>query len=112
MAAFAASLDAYPPGTFSVSLPMATRLIALGANVFVLACRIALPIIALLLMVDLALGVLGRINAQLQAGLLSFPLKMMLVLVMLALMMPYYPTLYAKHAGAMLAALRGLVALR
>jgi flagellar biosynthesis protein FliR len=110
--AFALSLEAYPPGTFSVSRPLAGQIIALGGTMLSLACRIALPITGMLLMVDLALGVLGRINAQVQVGLLSFPLKMMLALIMLAMMTPVFPVIYESHANHLLTALRSVIAPR
>ena len=42
-----------------------------------LAVRLALPVVALLVMVDVALALLGRLNAQLQLLSLAFPIKML-----------------------------------
>lgn len=112
IAAFAASLESYPPGTFVATPSLAMQLIAAGAGVLSLACRLALPVVALLFMVDLSLGVLGRINAQLQAGALSFPLKMLLSLVMLALLLPAFTAIYENHAGRMLGTMRQVIAPR
>ena len=55
---------------------------------------------------------MGRINAQVQAGLLSFPLKMMVALIMLAMMSPIFPVIYESHANNLLTALRSVIAPR
>ena len=44
-----------------------------GDGMLALALRLALPMIALLAMVDISLGLLGRVNAQLQLLTLAFP---------------------------------------
>jgi flagellar biosynthetic protein FliR len=104
--AFALSLETCPPGSFIPTVAMAEHLIALGKGMFVLALRLSLPVIALLLMVDIALGVLGRVSAQLQLISLSFPLKMMLGLLMLAMLLPVFPHIYESHAMKLLTAVR------
>ena len=45
-----------------------------------MALRLALPVVALLLMVDVALALLGRLNQQLQLLALAFPAKMLTAL--------------------------------
>jgi flagellar biosynthetic protein FliR len=112
IAAFAASLETCPPGSFVPSAPVAHQVIALGTAMFMLGLRLALPVVALLLMVDIALGVLGRVSAQLQLISLTFPLKMVLSLAMLAMMLPLFPPLYEAHASKLLTALRGFLAAR
>ena len=47
--------------------------------------RLALPIIAVLMMVDISLALIGRVNAQLQLMTIAFPVKMMVGLSMLGL---------------------------
>ena len=49
--------------------------------------RLALPVVALLMLVDLALALLGRLNAQLQLLTLAFPAKMLAALLLLAWML-------------------------
>jgi flagellar biosynthetic protein FliR len=99
LATFARSLDAYPPGSFSLSRPLAMELIRLGSSIFSVGLRLALPIVGLLLMVDLALALLGRINAHVQITVLSFPLKMMLTLVFLGAMLSLFPSVYQQTAS-------------
>jgi flagellar biosynthetic protein FliR len=56
------------------------------AGVFSTGLRLALPIIALLMMSDLTLAMFGRINSQLQLLSLSFPLKMLLALAVMTVL--------------------------
>ncbi len=62
--------------------------------------RLALPVVALLVMVDIALALLGRLNAQLQLLSLAFPAKMLVALLMLGWMAAAVPA----HADASRAA--------
>ena len=47
---------------------MAQMVIELGANVFTIGLRLALPILGLLLMTEIALALVGRMTTQLQSG--------------------------------------------
>jgi flagellar biosynthetic protein FliR len=98
IAAFAASLDAYPPGNFVLNREFATLVVQLGATVFTVGLRLALPVLALLLMTDLALAVVGRISSQLQMGSNAFPLKMLLALFTLATTLAVAPSLYESFS--------------
>lgn len=100
--AFAMSLEACPPGTFLASPSLATALIRLGGEVIGLALRLALPVIGLLLFVDLVLGVLGRVNSQMQVISLSFPVKMVVSIVMLASLLTVFPLLYKTESARVL----------
>jgi flagellar biosynthetic protein FliR len=84
---------------------MAQELIRLGSSVFSLAVRLSLPIVGLLLIVDLAMGVLGRLNPQIQIISLAFPVKMLLSLLLLASLLTILPRVYGQHAHQMLTAL-------
>jgi flagellar biosynthesis protein FliR len=62
-----------------------------------------MPAIALLLLVDLALALLGRLNAQLQLLVLAFPVKMMAAIALLATLAVLFPRIYRDYAGQVLA---------
>ena len=55
------------------------------AAIFSTAWRLALPVIALLLLVDLALAAFGRLHAQLQLLSMAFPAKMLMAIGVLTL---------------------------
>jgi flagellar biosynthetic protein FliR len=61
--------------------------------------RLALPIVALLVMVDVALALLGRINAQLQLLSLAFPAKMLTTLILLSWLAAMFPRILREISG-------------
>jgi flagellar biosynthetic protein FliR len=102
------SLDIHPAGAW-LTRSSAEALLRLGGGMLTLAVRLALPGIALLVLADIALGLLGRINAQLQLLTLAFPLKMMGALVLLGWITVLLPKLLAAYAGAVFGTLRQLL---
>jgi flagellar biosynthetic protein FliR len=98
IAIFARSLQTYPPGTYVLNASIVETVQRLGAAMFATGFRLALPVIALLMLVDLALALLGRINSQLQLLTLAFPLKMLGALAALAAMAVLFPPVYEKAA--------------
>ena len=61
--------------------------------------RLALPVVALLVMVDVALALLGRLNSQLQLLTLAFPAKMLAALLMLSWIAAVFPRLMREIGG-------------
>ncbi|HUA63492.1 MAG TPA: flagellar biosynthetic protein FliR [Verrucomicrobiae bacterium] len=104
---FARSLETCPAGTFVLSRGAAEQLLAMGSAMFSTALRLALPVIAVMVMVDISLALLGRVNAQLQLLHLAFPMKMMVALAMLGWIAVMIPALFhAGASGALTAAMR------
>jgi len=95
------SFELYPPGQWAVRMLHAEYLIRLGAEVFAVALRLAFPIVALLMLLDLAVGVLGRIQTNIQLLTLSFPAKLVITLAALALLAPASPYLLRRHVENM-----------
>lgn len=92
--ALAHSFERVPPGGFVISGHAAEAAIRAGAAMFATGLRIALPVIAFLLLVDLALALLGRMQQQLQLLSLAFPAKMLASLALLASLSALFPTLF------------------
>jgi flagellar biosynthetic protein FliR len=90
---FAQSLTSIPPGVYVFSRATADQLIRLTSILFSVGVRLALPVVALLIMVDVALALMGRLNAQLQLLSLAFPIKMLVALVMLSWLASVFPHL-------------------
>jgi flagellar biosynthetic protein FliR len=97
---FAISLEKIPAGEYVFSRATAEPLIRLGATLFSVGVRLALPVVALLVMVDVALALLGRINAQLQLLTLAFPAKMLTTLIMLSWLSATFPRVLREICGA------------
>ena len=72
---------------------------------FSTAFRLALPVVALLLLVDVTFALFGKLNAQLQLLSLAFPAKMLATLGMLAILSQAYPSVYEGIAAKGVAAL-------
>jgi len=108
---FAESLRVLPPGGRPPTIAAAEPILALGGQMFAIAVRMALPVVALLMLVDLSLALLGRINSQLQLLMLAFPAKMLVSMILLAAIAVALPRLYQAAAGPTLETL-GEVLLR
>lgn len=94
----AQSLSALPPGTAVNKTAAVDAVIHLGSAMFSTGLKLALPVIALLILVDIALALLGRIASQLQLLTLAFPLKMLGALAALAGLATVLPSVYEKAA--------------
>lgn len=64
-----------PPGGILVSPPLVSTIIRLSANIFVVAIKIAAPVMVALFMVELALALMGRAAPQMNLMTMGFPLK-------------------------------------
>jgi flagellar biosynthetic protein FliR len=102
---FANSLSTQPPGSFALTKVTADSVIHLSSTIFSTGLRMALPVIALLVMVDLALALLGRINSQLQLLSLAFPAKMLAGLALLTAIAGLFPRVYSTYASRLFEAL-------
>lgn len=102
--ALARSFRKQPPGQWWPDGSHAETILALGSEMWAGALRLALPVLALLFLVDLSLALLSRIHAQLQLLTLAFPAKMLVTLAMLALLAGALPVLFQKQAERTVAA--------
>ncbi len=99
IAALIATLEILPPGgEWKLSAPPEVML-ALGAAVFRTALELALPVIAILLILDITLALLARINQQLQLLSIAFPAKMLLGLGIFAASTPALALVYESSAA-------------
>jgi len=94
------SLETQPPGVFAASRPSVEALLMLGSGVFTTGIRLVLPLMMLLFLIDLSMGLLGRLNAQLQLIALAFPAKMLAAMAALSFLVFLIPKLYQQSAAA------------
>ena len=106
---FARSLETYPPGSFSLSRGAAVSMVAAGSTMFSTGLRLALPILAVMIMVDISLALLGRVNAQLQLLTIAFPVKMLIGLGLLSWTAVLLPALLRGGSAISFAAARSLL---
>lgn len=95
---FARSLAVIPLGGFTIQSSTVETIIQLGSATFSTGVRLALPVVVMLMLVDVALALMGRIHAQLQLITLAFPVKMLATLALLVVVATYYLPVF--HAAA------------
>jgi flagellar biosynthesis protein FliR len=106
---FAHSLATQPPGRFNISESMMNSLIRLGGTIFSTGLRLVLPVLGLLLMVEISIALLGRLNSQLHMNVLTFPVKMLLALALLAWLVVVFPRVFERSSVDVLRLIQNLL---
>jgi flagellar biosynthetic protein FliR len=101
----AASFQRFPAGSWAPASANMDGILRLGAEMLSTGLRLAFPIVALLLLIDFALALLGRVQQQLQLLSLAFPVKMATALALLVVLAPAVPRLFGPAADRTLTAL-------
>ncbi len=94
----AASFEKFPAGAWAPTAASLDGVVRLGGVMFTTCLRLALPIIALLMLIDFALALVGRVQQQLQLLSLAFPGKMAAALAILAVLAPVVPKIFGSVA--------------
>ena len=111
--ALARSLESAPGSVFSSRAPglpflpgpAIDAIVRLGAAIFATGLQLAMPVLALLVLLDIAFAVLGRLHAQLQLISLTFAVKMLAALTLLAGVLSVYPTVFERSGAITFAVL-------
>ena len=106
--ALAQSLETYPAGAFAISPEARSAVLSLASSVLTTSFRLAMPVIALLILVDITFALFGKLHAQLQLLSLAFPAKMLVTLGMLAMLSQVFPRIYEGMAAKGVSALMRL----
>lgn len=106
---FARSLEIQPPGSFVLSRGAAEAVVASGSLMLSTGLRLALPVTAVMVMVDISLALLGRVNAQLHLLTVAFPVKMLVALSILSWLALVMPNLLRGTFAETLAAAQTLI---
>jgi flagellar biosynthetic protein FliR len=107
---FVRSMQLAPPGSFVLSPGVGRQLLSMGSTMFSTGVRLALPVVAILLLVDISLALLGRVNSQLQLLTIAFPVKMMVGLAVIGWLMLLIPTLLRSGSATAFSMSRMLLA--
>jgi len=105
----ARSLEWVPSGSFPLHGPAAEAIVRLGAVIFSTGLELAIPVLALLILLDVAFAVLGRLHAQMQLLSLSFAVKMLVTLAFLASILSVYPAVFERAGERTFRVLTGLL---
>ena len=98
IAILAGTLKTLPPGQIVQLRGAPEAIIRLGGELFAYGLRLAFPVITLLVLIDLTLGFLGRVNSQLQLLTLAFPVKILAALGLFAVLAGVYARVYLELA--------------
>jgi flagellar biosynthetic protein FliR len=107
--AITTSMISQPPGGPGLTDSALVALSQAAQSMFGMAIRLALPVVSMLLMVDLILACMSRLNNQLQLITLIFPMKMLIALFMFASLVGILPALYQDQMSRILAAVAQLL---
>ena len=84
------SFNSLPIGMNTLGKNSFQQLAFLGKNIFSISIQLSLPIIAALLMTNMALGVLTKAAPQLNLFGIGFPITMLVGFLMIDLLLPYW----------------------
>lgn len=93
------SFDAIPPFGASLSPGLAEEVLRLSQRMFPVALQVAAPVVATVIVVNLALAILGRAVAQLNVLALSFPATIAAGLLVMGLALPYARLVYEREVS-------------
>ncbi|MGA2880397.1 MAG: flagellar biosynthetic protein FliR [Bryobacteraceae bacterium] len=96
LVALARSLESAPERALLLDGQAIAAVVRLGAAIFATGIQLAIPVLALLVLLDIAFAVLGRLHAQLQLLSLSFAIKMLTALAFLAAVLSVYPAVFER----------------
>lgn len=89
---FSALVDSYtilPPLSVHISPQLVGMMMRLAANMFVVAIKVGAPLIAVMLMVSVAMGLVARTVPQIHIFIVAMPLKIVIGLVFMVIVTPY-----------------------
>ncbi|HET56663.1 MAG TPA: flagellar biosynthetic protein FliR [Ignavibacteria bacterium] len=84
------SFTIVPIGMYTLNTEVFDFIVKMGASVFVLAVKIASPILVSFFLVHLAEGIMARVIPQMQVFFVTYPLKIGIGIVMLMVTIPLY----------------------
>lgn len=109
--AVASSFDLIKPFGAGLSAPLVEDVLRISQGLFVTALKLAAPILATTLLINLGLAILGRSVPQINVFLLSFPLTIAGGFLVLGAALPYAVRLYESEYVRLLETVQGLIRL-
>jgi flagellar biosynthesis protein FliR len=96
---FADSFQTLPIGAFSVDPSLYGKVLSLSANLFILSIKLAAPVVAVLLLIQLGLGLMAKFAPQMNILATSFPITIIAGLIFFGLAMLLWAELAARFLG-------------
>lgn len=95
------SFNLIPPGTAIFGTNLLHDIIRVFGDMFLLAFKISAPILAAILVTDVALGVISRAVPQVNVFVLGMPLKIIIGLIVIIITLPVFGSLIKGMIGSM-----------
>lgn len=99
LAALARSFERIPVGSYHLTLSGVMGVVTIGSQMFQIGLRLALPVIAVLLVAEFALVLLGKIEQHLQLSHLMFSLKTLVAVAILSALLSSSARLIEQWLG-------------
>jgi len=96
IAILAKSFEAVPPDRAVITGKFAMVFIRAFADMMILAVKITAPIMAVVLAIDISLGLVGRTAPQMNIFMLGFPLKIALGILTLSILVPVMGAIFSR----------------
>lgn len=106
--ALADSIRLCPPDSFALQRAWASQLIAFSSSIFSVGLRLATPVIALLLLADASLAVLGRVQTQLHLVSLTMPVKLGAAMLLMPAVLIVQPSFFGSQFNNCIRLMEGL----
>jgi flagellar biosynthetic protein FliR len=106
---FARSLAIQPPGSFVLSRGAVEAVVLSGSMMLSTGVRLALPVTAVMIMADISLALVGRVNAQLHLITIALPVKMIVAISILSWLVLVMPNLLRGTFAGTFEATRALI---
>ena len=84
------------PGQNLLSYDHLDTIVNLGSDIFVYALQMSLPIIAVMLVINLSMGIISRFGQDFQVLMISFPLRLGVGLTLLIILMPSFIVVFTN----------------
>jgi flagellar biosynthetic protein FliR len=108
--AVAESFRAIPPGVASIGQAGISALMSLAGQIFVVALKIAAPVLVLILLVNGAMGALAKLIPQLNVMVVGFPINVAVGFFILMASQPFTVRILEQSFGSLAGSLAGLLA--
>ncbi len=94
----AMSLDHIPAVALMTRQPVMDAVVRLGSQIFISGLRLAMPVLALLILMDLSFAIMGKVHSQFQIMSLSFAAKMLAGMALFAITLAAFPRILQSAA--------------
>ena len=98
-----------PAGSFSVQQGSVAMIVDVFSRMFWLGLKVAMPVVGVILLVDVALGIIAKTVPQMNVFIVGLPLKSLLGMIILALAFPFFAIVMRYDFDALVRGFYGMM---